>query len=225
MQVILKNDVDHLGYTGDVVDVKKGYWRNFLRPRSLAEAATGGRVAEMTAKMERRRAAEARNEDEAKELQALLNRTVLTIPAHAGPNGKLFGSVTAFDIARAVESARKLRVDAKRINLAEPIKALGTFMVPVEVFSGVVAEMKTMVVQSTATEDELARMASDAKAAEEALVARIEAEEAAKAAAERAVVDAANAENDEAVAADAAAAAEAGETAGDEAGDPATAEG
>jgi large subunit ribosomal protein L9 len=184
MQVILKNDVDHLGYSGDVVDVKKGYWRNYLRPRNLAEAATGSRIAEMTARMERRRAAEARNEDEAKELQALLNRTVLTIPAHAGPQGKLFGSVTAFDISRAVESARKLRIDAKRIQLAEPIKALGTFMVPVEVFAGVTAEMKTMVVQSSATEDELARMAADAKAAEEALVARIEAEEAAKEAAE-----------------------------------------
>ena len=203
MQVILKNDVDHLGYAGDVVDVKKGYWRNFLRPRSLAEAATGGRIADMTARMERRRAAEARNEGEAKELQLLLSRTVLSIPAHAGPQGKLFGSVTAFDIARAVESARKLRIDAKRIKLAEPIKALGTFMVPVDIFPGVVAEMKTMVVQSTASEDELARMATDAKVAEEALVARVEAEEAAKDRAEKAATDAANAENDAAAAGEA----------------------
>jgi large subunit ribosomal protein L9 len=215
MQVILKEDVDHLGFAGDVVDVKKGYWRNFLRPRSLAEAATGGRIADMLARMERRRAADARDETEAQELQHLLQRTVLSIPAHAGPQGKLFGSVTAFDISRAIESARKLRIDAKRIQLAEPIKALGTFMVPIDVYPGVVAEMKTMVVQSSATEEELARMAADAKAAEEALVARIEAEEAAKEAAERA-------------AAESAAAAEAGDEAeapaADEAAEPAAAE-
>lgn len=210
MQVILKNDVDHLGYAGDVVDVKKGYWRNYLRPRDLAEAATGGRIADMLAKMERRRTAEARNEDEAKELASLLNRTVLTIPAQAGTAGKLFGSVGNHDVARAIESARKLRLDPKKIALQEPIKALGTYMVPIEVFAGVRAEVKTMVVQA-ANDEEIARLQSEAEARESAAIA------AADAAAEKAAAAAA--------AAEAAAADGEGEPAGEAAADGAAAEG
>lgn len=189
MQVILKADVDHLGYAGDVVDVKKGYWRNYLRPRAMAETATAGRVADMLAKMERRRAAEARNETEANELRDLLNRTVLTIPAQAGPQGKLFGSVGAADIARAIDSARKLRLDPKKIKLDEPIKALGTFMVPIEVFSGVTAEVKT-IVAAAVTEEPIAEILPEAAAE---LAGEEPAENAAsEAAGEAAVDDAAN---------------------------------
>lgn len=179
MQVILKEDVDHLGFALDVVQVKRGYWRNYLRPRGLAETATATRVAELTASMERRRAAEARNEEEAQELAHLLNRTLITIAAHAGPQGKLFGSVTAADISRAVENVRKMRLDPKKIELAEPIKALGTFMVPVNVFPGVKAEIKTMIVEAQATEEELARIAAEAARAEAEAIAAVEAEEAA----------------------------------------------
>jgi large subunit ribosomal protein L9 len=183
MQVILKEDVDHLGYAMDVVDVKRGYWRNYLRPRNLAETATKEKVGELSAKMERRRAAEARNADEAQELKSLLDRTLLTIHMHAGPTGKLYGSVTPGDIARAVDSARKLRLDPKKVKLEEPIKALGTFMVPVEVFAGVKAEIKTMVVEAAATDEEKARMAAAAAQAEADAIAAVEAAEAAAAAA------------------------------------------
>ena len=186
MQVILKSDVDHLGYALDVVDVKRGYWRNYLRPRGLAETATPERVTDLTSKMERRRAAEARNETEAAELCDLLNRTVLTIPANAGPQGKLFGSVTPADIARAVESARKLRLDPRKIKLDEPIKALGTFMVPVEIFAGVTAEMKTMIVEAKVSEEELVRLQAQADASEQAAIAAADAAEAATAVAEAA---------------------------------------
>lgn len=186
MQVILKADVDHLGYALDVVEVKRGYWRNYLRPRKLAETATPERVADLTAKMERRRAAEARNENEAGELRDLLNRTVLTISAHAGPQGKLFGSVTAADIAAAVDRARKLRLDPKKVKLDEPIKALGTFMVPVEVFAGVMADIKTIVVESKVSEEELARIQVEAEAAEQAAIAAADAAAAAATAEEAA---------------------------------------
>jgi large subunit ribosomal protein L9 len=193
MQVLLKADVDHLGYKNDVVDVKRGYWRNYLRPRGLAETATADRVNELTSKMERRRAAEARNEGEAQELKGLLDRTLLNIPMHAGPQGKLYGSVTPADIARAVESARKLRLDPKKIRLEEPIKSLGTFMVPVEVFSGVTAEIKTMVVEAAATEEEKAAMAAAAAQAEADAIAAVEAAEAAAAAAAQAEAEGADA--------------------------------
>lgn len=149
MQVILREDVDHLGYRGDVVEVKRGYWRNYLQPRGFAETATTSRMAELTARMERRRAVEAANEAEAIELRDLLARTAVTIPASAGPQGKLFGSVGAGDIAKSLESARKLRLDAKRIALDEPIKALGTYMVPINVYQGITAEIAVTVVEST----------------------------------------------------------------------------
>ncbi len=148
MQVILKKDVDHLGCRNDVVDVRRGYWRNYLRPKGLAEVATSELVSELTEAMERRRELDARNESEAREIADVLNGTEVTIPANAGPQGKLFGSVGAADIAKAIENYRKMRVDSSRIKLDEPIKTLGTFMVTIEVFQGVTAEVKTTVVES-----------------------------------------------------------------------------
>ncbi len=180
MQVILKSDVDHLGYSGDVVEVRRGYWRNFLRPRGLAERATSELVAEQAERMERRRAAEARNEEEARELQALLARTSLTIEVNAGPQGKLFGSVGPFDVARALESTRRIRIDPKRVKLDEPIKAVGTFMVPVDLQHGVVAEISTLVVARENSEITLEmiegyeeEMAAEAAAAAAAIEASI----------------------------------------------------
>lgn len=176
MQVILNADVDHLGYADDVVEVKRGYWRNYLRPRGLAQTATSERVRELTDAMERRRSADARSESEAKEIKSLLDRTVLSIPMLAGPQGRLFGSVTAADIARTVEKARRLRLDSRKVRLDEPIKALGTFMVPVEVYAGVTAEIKTMIVEQKASEEEIARLERKEREDAEAVVAAAEAD-------------------------------------------------
>jgi large subunit ribosomal protein L9 len=145
MKVILKKDVDHLGYRNDVVDVKRGYWRNFLRPKGFAETATTARMTELTEAMERRRSVEAANAGEASELKEMIDRTTVTVGALAGPQGKLFGSVTSAEIARAVEATRKLRIDAKKIKLDEPIKAVGTFSVPVELYQGVTAQLSVTV--------------------------------------------------------------------------------
>jgi large subunit ribosomal protein L9 len=148
MQVILRKDVDHLGYAGDVVDVKRGYWRNYLQPRGFAETATATRLSELAESMERRRAVEAANETEAKELAEMVARTTITIAAQSGPQGKLYGSVGAADIVKTLEATRKLRLDPKKISLDEPIKALGTFMVPVTIYQGVKAELTVTVVES-----------------------------------------------------------------------------
>jgi large subunit ribosomal protein L9 len=168
MQVILKSDVDHLGYADDVVDVKRGYWRNYLRPRGLAETATTERVRELADAMERRRSVEARDAAEAKELKELVDRTSIAVPALAGPQGKLFGSVTSGDVSRVVEATRKLRIDPKKIQLDEPLKALGTFQVPVDLGHGVTAEIKVEVVESKLSEEEVARLEADQRAAEAA---------------------------------------------------------
>ena len=144
---ILMQDVEHLGARGAVVDVSKGYLRNYLIPRKLAAPATKGALAE----------AERRGEIEQRANQALiakateqaesLNRTVLTISQQAGDDGRLFGSVTNQDIADAIEEARGVKVDKRKIHLEEPIKNVGTYVVIVEVAEGVNASVKTMVVE------------------------------------------------------------------------------
>jgi large subunit ribosomal protein L9 len=143
---ILLQDVETLGEQGNVVDVSKGYLRNYLLPRKLAQPATRGAV---EAIRQRQDAAEraARNAIErAEENVNLLNRTVLTIPQQAGADGRLFGSVTAQDIASAIKEARGLKLDKRNVHLPEPIKNVGTYMVVVDVVEGVTATIKTMVV-------------------------------------------------------------------------------
>jgi large subunit ribosomal protein L9 len=145
-EAILLQDVEELGERGSVVDVSKGYLRNYLVPRKLAQPATKGAI---EAIRQRQAAAEraARNAVEAAEESVrLLGRTVLTIPQQAGADGRLFGSVTAQDIANAIREARGLRVEKRNVHLPEPIKNVGTYMVVVEVVEGVTATVKTMVV-------------------------------------------------------------------------------
>ena len=185
MQVILKNDVDHLGYKNDIVEVKRGYWRNFLRPRNLAEAASATLIRELAEAQERRRALEANNAVEAEELKDLLSRTKIEIGANAGAEGKLFGSVGAADIARVLETTRKLRLDTRKITLDAPLKTLGTFQVPVNLGHGVTAELEVEVIEQKLTAEQLARLEQERKAAEEAeIAAELKAEAKAKAAAE-----------------------------------------
>lgn len=146
-QAILLQDVDDLGERGAVVDVSPGFLRNFLIPRKLAQPATKGAVAaaaqRMAAAEKTRREAEVR----AQEGAAQLGRTVLTIAAQAGDDGRLFGSVTTQDIADAILEARGITVDKRKIQLEEPIRHIGTHMVVVEVADGVHATVKTMVTE------------------------------------------------------------------------------
>ena len=146
-QAILLQDVETLGERGQVVDVSKGYLRNFLIPRKLAEPATR---ASIEASKRRETAAEravAQATARAEEQAELLNRTVLTIPHQAGDDGRLFGSVTAQDIADAIRDARGIKIDRRKVHLDEPIKTVGTRLVSVEIGEGVVANVKTMVVE------------------------------------------------------------------------------
>ena len=146
-QAILLQDVEQLGERGEVVDVSKGYLRNYLIPRRLAEPAT---KASMDAARRRQEAAEravTEAAERAQENAAVLNRTVLTIPHQAGEDGRLFGSVTSQDIVDAIRNARGIRIDRRRVHLDEPIRSVGTRMVPVEVADGVMASVKTMVVE------------------------------------------------------------------------------
>ena len=146
-QAILLKDVENVGERGAVVDVSKGYLRNFLIPRKLAEPATRASIAAATRRQEVADRAAADATQRAQESAELLNKTVLTIAHQAGDDGRLFGSVTSQDIADAIKEARGVTIDKRHVHLEEPIKTVGTRMVVVEVEHGVTATVKTMVVE------------------------------------------------------------------------------
>jgi large subunit ribosomal protein L9 len=146
-QAILLQDHEQLGTRGAVIDVSKGYLRNYLIPRKLAEPATKGAIVAARKRSEAAEKAVASATARAQESAAVLSRTVLTIPHQAGDDGRLFGSVTAQDIADAIQEARGLTIDRRKINLEEPIRTVGTRMIEVEVEAGVIATIKTMVVE------------------------------------------------------------------------------
>ncbi len=146
MQVILKRDVEKIGRRGDVVDVSRGYVRNFLVPRDLAEVATPSRMEEVRREMAEAEERAQRMAERAGEIAETLNKSVITIEARTGEDERLFGSVTAANIASAIEKARGIRIDRRRIRLAEPIKSLGTHQVPIQVHGDVEANVKVIVV-------------------------------------------------------------------------------
>jgi large subunit ribosomal protein L9 len=145
VQVILLKDVEKLGLRGEVVDVARGYARNYLLPRRLAEEASAGRVAEVRRRDEERARHEARTVEHAQEIAGVLGKTVLRFEVKAGASGALFGSVTPTDIADEIWRTRKIRVDRRKIDV-EPIKRIGRYAVPVDVFQDVRVEVKTLVV-------------------------------------------------------------------------------
>ena len=146
-QAILLQDHETLGERGAVIDVSKGYLRNYLIPRKLAAPATKGAIAAAAKRKESVVKAAATALASAQETAALLSRTVLTIPHQAGEDGRLFGSVTSQDIVDAIREARGLDIDRRKVHLEEPIRTVGTRMVTVEVGDGVLANVKTMVVE------------------------------------------------------------------------------
>jgi large subunit ribosomal protein L9 len=169
--VILLQDVDKVGLRGEVVSVARGFARNYLLPRGLAESATPARVKELERREAQRARHEARSVDQAREIAGVLEKTELRFDVKAGPTGALFGSVTPTDIADRIWSEKKIRVDRRKIELGEPIKRIGRYSIPVDVFQDVRVEIKTLVVPEGGElppEDELqAAAAAEAKAAED----------------------------------------------------------
>jgi large subunit ribosomal protein L9 len=146
-EAILLKDVEGIGEKGTVVDVSKGYLRNFLIPRKLAQPATRGAVQAAQRRVEAEERARVQAQSRSQENAELLNRTVLTIAQQAGDDGRLFGSVTTQDIADAIREARNISVDRRRIHLDEPIRHVGTYMVVVEIDDGVTSTVKTIVTE------------------------------------------------------------------------------
>jgi large subunit ribosomal protein L9 len=146
VQVILTHDVEKIGQRGDIVDVSRGYVRNFLVPRGLAEVATPAKLEEARRRMEEAEQRNRRLAERATEVAETLNKSVITIEARTGEDERLFGSITAANIAEAIEQARGVHLDRRRIRLEEPIRALGTHQVPIQVHGDVEASVKVIVV-------------------------------------------------------------------------------
>ena len=148
-QAILLEDVDNLGQRGEPVDVAPGYLRNYLIPRKLAAPATPGaleQAQQRQAAAERVERLRAEREEQAAELLA---KTVLTIQQRADDGGKLFGSVGAKEIVDAIQEARDLRIDRRKVRLEQPIREIGTHMVEIELADGTVASVKTIVAEES----------------------------------------------------------------------------
>ena len=180
MDVILLQDVDKLGLRGEVVSVSRGYMRNFLQPRKLAEAATTARVAELERREAERARHEARTVEQAEHIAETLRKTVLRFEVNAGPRGTLFGSVTATDVADEIWRTRKIRVDRRKIDLGDPIKRIGRYELPIALFEDVRVDVKTLVVPiggELPPEEELEQMAAEEAAEEAAAAAEAQAAE------------------------------------------------
>ena len=179
MDVILLQDVEKLGLRGDVVGVARGYARNLLLPRKLAEPATPARVAELRRVEAERAKHEARSSDQANEVAEVLTKTVLRFEVKAGPTGALFGSVTPSDVADEIWRARKIRVNRRKVAI-DPIKRIGRYAIPIELFEDVQVEVKTLVVPEGGElppEEELEALeAAEARAEAEADAAQTEAQ-------------------------------------------------
>ena len=148
LKVILRQDLENLGATGDLVTVKPGYARNYLFPRGLAFEATAANVRQLEEDQKRGEQKAKREFLEARRRASQLEGVSLTFHANAGEEGKLFGSITTGDIAdRLNEQNLDYDVDRRWIMLDEPIKALGVFSVPVRLHSDVRPEVKVWVIK------------------------------------------------------------------------------
>jgi large subunit ribosomal protein L9 len=181
MEVILKSDVDHLGLRGEVVNVARGYARNYLLPRGLAEVATPALVKELQKRDAQRARHNANTVDEARAIATRLEGLELRFDVNAGPTGALFGSVTATNVADRLWEQEKLRVDRRKLDM-ETIKRIGRYRVGFEVFANVVAELKVVVApegQELPPEEELLALAASERAEAEAAEVAAAAEHAA----------------------------------------------
>jgi large subunit ribosomal protein L9 len=144
IQVVLQSDVDKVGKSGELVKVRPGFARNFLLPRQLAVPATTAAVNRITHEKAVAVAKDEKAKKEAREVAAKINALVIKMPQRVGEDGKIFGSVTTKDIEAAVK-AQGVTIDRKKMHLAEAIRAIGTFEIPVKLMADVVATLKVEV--------------------------------------------------------------------------------
>ena len=146
MEVILRQTVENVGKPGDVVDVKAGFARNYLIPRGLAFPATTGYKKQIAQQKARLEAAESERVKAAQEVASRLEQVSLTFSARVGDEEKLFGSVTAADIAEQLQG-QGFDIEKRQVELHEPIKSLGVYRIPIRLHAEVHPEIRVWVIK------------------------------------------------------------------------------
>lgn len=150
MKVILLKDVQGLGKAGDLKEVSNGYARNYLLPQAVAAAATPSLLSNRTQRIAAEKRKQEKLDEANRQLAERLGQVSLTFKARVGSQGRLYGSITSQDIASALRDAEKLTVDRRSIELPEPIRALGTFNVPVKIASQLEPKLTVNVIDEAA---------------------------------------------------------------------------
>jgi large subunit ribosomal protein L9 len=145
VRVILKKDVDKMGKAGQLLEVSDGHARNFLIPKGWAEEATEGKIADLRTRQQNRKVKEDKEKRSAEEAKKLVQDKVVRVSASGGENGKLFGSVTAAQVAEALEAQYGVKADKRNIKLPEPVKQPGIHAISVRFHAGVQADMSLSV--------------------------------------------------------------------------------
>jgi large subunit ribosomal protein L9 len=145
MKVILKADVKALGKKGQIFEVSDGYARNFLFPRGLALEATSGNLNDLASKKANEERKKEKEKQDAQALAAKLNDIIVEVSTKTGEGGRLFGSITSKEIAEALKSKHGIELDKRKLEIKDPIKALGTFTVQVKIHPEVTAQLQVHV--------------------------------------------------------------------------------
>jgi large subunit ribosomal protein L9 len=148
MKIILTQEVSNLGEPGDIVEVKNGYGRNYLLPQGFAITWSRGAEKQVSQIKRARSIREIRNIDQAQEVKAQLDTLKVTLTERAGDGGRLFGSVTPAEVVSAVQAAGGPDLDRRRLQVASPIKTVGSYQIPVRLHPEVVATVNLDVVAS-----------------------------------------------------------------------------
>lgn len=146
MKVILLSDIKGVGKKDQIINANDGYARNYLFPKKLAVEATTGNLSNLKAKQESNQYRKDMQKEEAIKLSEKLNTIVLNIRVKAGENGKIFGGVTAKEIADNLKTQYNIEIDKKKINLSETIKVIGTRTVDIRLYEGVIGQLKVNVI-------------------------------------------------------------------------------
>ena len=146
MKVVLLKDVRNVGKRDDIITVSDGYARNFLFPQKLAAEATPGALKEIARKRAAQDAREAEMRAEAQAKAELLKNKIITLEVKCGDKGRLYGSVTAAEVAEALEKQHGIQVDKRKLDIGDPIREVGVRVISVWLYSGITTPMKLNVV-------------------------------------------------------------------------------
>lgn len=146
MKVILKENIKGVGKKDEIINASDGYARNYLLPKGLAVEANQGNLAKLQAKKDSNAFKKLQEKEEAEKIADKLSKILVKIKVKAGTNGKIFGGVSSKEIADNLEKQYQIKIDKKKIDLAEPIRTLGTFIIDIRLFEGVIGKVRIDVI-------------------------------------------------------------------------------